>query len=238
MIKLIELLSEYTLNDTLNPKIWENGQIKPKLLKALLKIAKKFYQDIDTQAPLEDITLTGSSANYNWTDYSDIDLHLLVDFSKLKDPETSKAYFSSKKNEFNTNYNLKYQNHPIEVYIQDINEPHAALGVYSLLNRSWIKEPKKENIDIPDSEIDRKAQPLIDRINDLLSNPSVTTEDIQLLKDKIKQFRKSGLDAKGEYSLENLAFKKLRHEGYLEKLKDLDTKVTTQSFDLDEKINI
>ena len=238
MIKLIELLSEYTLNDTLNPKIWENGQIKPKLLKALLKIAKKFYQDIDTQAPLEDITLTGSSANYNWTDYSDIDLHLLVDFSKLKDPETSKAYFSSKKNEFNTNYNLKYQNHPIEVYIQDINEPHAALGVYSLLDRSWIKEPKKENIDIPDSEIDRKAQPLIDRINDLLSNPSVTTEDIQLLKDKIKQFRKSGLDAKGEYSLENLAFKKLRHEGYLEKLKDLDTKVTTQSFDLDEKINI
>lgn len=238
MIKLIELLSEYTLNDTLNPKIWENGQIKPKLLKALLKIAKKFYQDIDTQAPLEDITLTGSSANYNWTDYSDIDLHLLVDFSKLKDPETSKAYFSSKKNEFNTNYNLKYQNHPIEVYIQDINEPHAALGVYSLLNRSWIKEPKKENIDIPDSEIDKKAQPLIDRINDLLSNPSVTTEDIQLLKDKIKQFRKSGLDAKGEYSLENLAFKKLRHEGYLEKLKDLDTKVTTQSFDLDEKINI
>lgn len=238
MIKLIELLSEYTLNDTLNPKIWENGQIKPKLLKALLKIAKKFYQDIDTQAPLEDITLTGSSANYNWTDYSDIDLHLLVDFSKLKDPETSKAYFSSKKNEFNTNYNLKYQNHPIEVYIQDINEPHAALGVYSLLNRSWIKKPKKENIDIPDSEIDRKAQPLIDRINDLLSNPSVTTEDIQLLKDKIKQFRKSGLDAKGEYSLENLAFKKLRHEGYLEKLKDLDTKVTTQSFDLNEKINI
>jgi len=238
MIKLIELLSEYTLNDTLNPKIWENGRIKPKLLKALLKIAKKFYQDIDTQAPLEDITLTGSSANYNWTDYSDIDLHLLVDFSKLKDPETSKAYFSSKKNEFNTNYDLKYQNHPIEVYIQDINEPHAALGVYSLLNRAWIKEPKKENIDIPDSEIDRKAQPLIDRINDLLSNPSVTTEDIQLLKDKIKQFRKSGLDAKGEYLLENLAFKKLRHEGYLEKLKDLDTKVTTQSFDLDEKINI
>jgi len=59
-----------------------------------------------------------------------------------------------------------------------------------------------------------------------------------LLKDKIKQFRKSGLDAKGEYSLENLAFKKLRHEGYLEKLKDLDTKVTTQSFDLNEKINI
>jgi len=237
MIKLIELLSEYTLNDTLNPKIWENGQIKPKLLNALIKIAKKFYQDVDIQAPLEDITLTGSSANYNWTDYSDIDLHLLVDFSKLKDPETSKAYFSSKKNEFNTNYDLKYQNHPIEVYIQDINEPHAALGVYSLLNRAWIKEPKKENIDIPDSEIERKAQPLISQINNLLSDPSTTEQDIKQLKAKIKQFRQSGLESNGEYSLENLAFKKLRHEGYLEKLKDLETKVTTQSFDLNEKAN-
>ena len=43
-----------------------------------IKIAKKFYQDLNIEAPLKDITLTGSSANYNWTDYSDIDLHLLI----------------------------------------------------------------------------------------------------------------------------------------------------------------
>jgi hypothetical protein len=234
MIKLIELLNEYTLNDTLNPKIWDNGKIKPKLLNALIKIAKKFHQDLNINAPLKDITLTGSSANYNWTDYSDIDLHLLLDFSKLKDPKLSRDYFDSKKNEFNIKYDLKFQNQPIEVYVQDINEPHAALGVYSLLNNSWIKTPEKENINIPDSEIDKKALPLITKINNLLSDPSATIQDIKQLKAKIKQFRQSGLEDKGEYSLENLAFKKLRNEDYLQKLKDLETKITIKSFDLDE----
>jgi len=233
MIKLIELLNEYTLNDTLNPKIWDNEEIKPKLLNALIKIAKKFYQDLNIEAPLEDITLTGSSANYNWTDFSDIDLHLLIDFSKLKDSKISRDYFDAKKNEFNTKYDLKFQDQPIEVYVQDINEPHTSTGIYSLLNKSWIETPKKENINIPDSEIDKKAQPLISKIDNLISNPSTTIDDIKKLKNKIKQFRKSGLEDKGEYSLENLAFKKLRNEKYLEKLKDLETKITVKSFNLD-----
>ena len=153
----------------------------------------------------------------------------------LKDSKLSRDYFDSKKNEFNTKYDLKFQNQPIEVYVQDTNEPHAALGVYSLLNNSWIKTPEKENIDIPDSEIDRKALPLITKINDLLSDPSTTIQDIKQLKAKIKQFRQSGLEDKGEYSLENLAFKKLRNEGYLEKLKDLETKITIDSFGLNDK---
>jgi predicted nucleotidyltransferase len=237
MIKLIELLNEYTLNDTLNPKVWDNGKIKPKLLSALIKIAKKFYQDLKIDAPIEDIILTGSSANYNWTDFSDIDVHILIDFSKLKDPELATEYFDAKKDEFTVKYNLKYQNHPIELYVQNTSQPHFALGMYSLLNNSWIKTPKKENIDIPDSEIDKKAQPLITKINNLLSDPSATVQDIKQLKSKIKQFRQSGLEDKGEYSLENLAFKKLRNEGYLQKLKDLEIKITTQSFDLNEKTN-
>ena len=237
MMKLIELLNEYTLNDTLNPKVWDNGKIKPKLLNALIKIAKKFYQDLKIDAPIEDIILTGSSANYNWTDFSDIDVHILIDFSKLKDPELATEYFDAKKDEFTVKYNLKYQNHPIELYVQDTSQPHFALGMYSLLNNSWIKTPKKENIDISDSEIDKKAQPLITKINNLLSDPSATVQDIKQLKSKIKQFRQSGLEDKGEYSLENLAFKKLRNEGYLQKLKDLEIKITTQSFDLNEKVN-
>jgi predicted nucleotidyltransferase len=230
MIKLTEILKEYTLNTTLNPNVWINGRIKPKLLNALLKIAQKFYKDLDITAPLKDIILTGSSANYNWTKYSDIDLHLLIDFSNLTDPDISKKYFDSKKNEFNEKYNLKYKNQPIEVYVQDINEPHAALGIYSLLNQSWIKEPKREDIDILDSEIDKKAQPLMDKIDDLVNDKSTTTNDIKDLKSKIKQFRQTGLTNNGEYSLENLAFKKLRYNGYLEKLKDLEKEIEIKSF--------
>lgn len=232
MIKLTEILKEYTLNTTLNPNVWVNGKIKPKLLNALLKVAQKFYKDLDITAPLKDIILTGSSANYNWTKYSDIDLHLLIDFSNLSDPDTSKKYFDSKKNEFNEKYNLKYKSQPIEVYVQDINEPHATLGIYSLLNQSWIKEPKREDIDIPDSEIDKKAQPLMDKIDDLINDNATTINDIKDLKSKIKQFRQTGLTNNGEYSLENLAFKKLRYNGYLEKLKDLEKEIEIKSFNL------
>ena len=232
MIKLTEILKEYTLNTTLNPNIWVNGKIKPKLLNALLKVAQKFYKDLDITAPLKDIILTGSSANYNWTKYSDIDLHLLIDFSNLSDPDISKKYFDSKKNEFNEKYDLKYKSQPIEVYVQDINEPHAALGIYSLLNQSWIKEPKREDIDIPDSEIDKKAQPLMDKIDDLINDNATTINDIKDLKSKIKQFRQTGLTNNGEYSLENLAFKKLRYNGYLEKLKDLEKEIEIKSFNL------
>ena len=232
MIKLTDILKEYTLNTTLNPNVWVNGKIKPKLLNALIKIAQKFYKDLDITAPLKDIILTGSSANYNWTKYSDIDLHLLIDFSNLNDPDISKKYFDSKKDEFNEKYNLKYKNQPIEVYVQDINQPHAALGIYSLLNQSWIKEPQQEDIDIPDSEIDKKAQPLIDKIDDLINDRSTTIEDIKDLKSKIKQFRQTGLTNNGEYSLENLAFKKLRYNGYLEKLKDLEKEIEIKSFNL------
>jgi len=232
MIKLTEILQEYTLNTTLNPNVWVNGKIRPKLLNALLKIAQKFYKDLDITIPLKDIILTGSSANYNWTKYSDIDLHLLIDFNDITDPDIFKKYFDSKKNEFNEKYNLKYKSQPIEVYVQDINEPHAALGVYSLLNQNWIKEPKQEDIDIPDSEIDKKAQPLMDKIDDLINDKATTIDDIKDLKSKIKQFRQTGLTNNGEYSLENLAFKKLRYNGYLEKLKDLEKEIEIKSFNL------
>jgi hypothetical protein len=41
------------------------------------------------------------------------------------------------------------------------------------------------------------------------------------LKDRIMQIRKSGLEKEGEYSPENLAFKYLRNEKYIEKLKNI-----------------
>ena len=41
------------------------------------------------------------------------------------------------------------------------------------------------------------------------------------LKEKIRNMRKSGLETGGAFSVENLAFKVLRRNGYLKKLNDL-----------------
>ncbi len=226
-------VEEYQTQSSLNPEIWEDDKIKPELAQALIKIAKKFYKDLNIYYPLEDIILVGSSANYNWTKLSDVDLHLLIDFSQVKDPQLFKDYVDSKKNEFNSKYDLKYKEHPVEVYVQDVEEPNAAQGIYSLMKDEWIKIPKKEDIEVPDSEIDKKAEPLINQIDDLIADRATTPEDIRDLKAKIRKFRKSGLETDGEYSIENLAFKKLRYNGYLEKLSDLEKHINIKDFGLE-----
>jgi len=227
-----EEIKEYKNKTELNPQVWENGQIKPKLREALLKIANVFYDSLETQIPLEDILLIGSSANYNWTEFSDIDLHLLLNYGEQEDPELLKNYFNSKKVEFNTKYQLEYKEHPVEVYVQDTNEPNAAQGIYSILNNTWLKEPPKESVEVSDEEINKKTQPIIDKINNF--NENTTVEQIKQLRERIAQLRKNGLEAEGEYSVENLAFKRLRNEGYLEKLSNLTKDKTIQGFGLDQ----
>jgi predicted nucleotidyltransferase len=245
-LKIKELVSEeqniteYKNQDELNPKVWENNKLKIKLREALLKVSQKFYDSLNINLPLEDVLLLGSLANYNWTDASDIDLHLLIDYKSKKHSDLLGKYFESKKDEFNNKYNLIYQGHPVEVYVQDTNDPSASQGVYSILNNKWVIEPKKENIEIDDFEIAKKAQPIMNQIDELIANPETATIDIDKLKEKIKQFRQAGLDEKGEYSLENLAFKQLRYNGYLEKLNNLKQEKTIKGFGLDslnESIN-
>lgn len=228
-----ETIEEYKNQETLNPKIWENNKLKIKLREALLKVAQEFYDSLSLDLPLEDILLLGSSANYNWTNVSDIDLHLLIDYKSKPYSDLLDKYFDAKKDEFKNKYNLIYQGHPVEVYVQDINDPNASQGIYSILNNKWIKEPQKENIEIDDFEIAKKVQPLMNQIDTLITNPETTTVDVDKLKSKIKQFRQAGLDEKGEYSLENLAFKQLRYNGYLEKLNNLKKEKTIKGFELD-----
>lgn len=213
-------VNEYQNQTTLNPSVFDDIEIKPKVKEILLRIAKFFWKEMDLPIPYEDIILIGSSANYNWTPYSDIDLHIVVDLGKYMDPELAQKYFNEVKNNWNKTHKLKINDNHIELYIQDINEPNAAQGVYSLLNNKWIKIPKYEKIDIPDIDINRKAEPFKFEINKLISNPDLNK--INLLKKRLKNFRKAGLTNEGEYSLENLAYKELRNSGYLDKLRELE----------------
>lgn len=71
-------------NDTLNPNIWNpDNSIKPEIRETLLRIAQDFYLESELQAPIEDVYILGSAANYNWGPSSDVDLHVLIDFTKL-----------------------------------------------------------------------------------------------------------------------------------------------------------
>lgn len=220
MIKLRDLV-EYQNKTELNPKVFDGDSIKKKLREVLLKVAKQFYKELDIKAPIEDIILTGSSANYNWTPTSDIDIHLIIDFSKFKDAEMARNYFTAAKDLFGDKYDLKYGSNPVEVYVEDKNDerPHI-MGIYSIQDDKWVKKPAKEKIEISDKEIKAKADPIAASIDKVDPTKSGSVAKLDKIKEKLKQLRQTGLDKDGEYSIENLAFKHLRNTGYLEKLSD------------------
>ena len=115
-------LKSFEVKKSLNPRIWKNGILDSTIRKRLIEIAKEFITTIKIEKlPVIDIIMVGSSASYNWSKYSDIDLHILVDFSKIKDitnEDVLKDYFSCKKNDWNNKHeDLTIHNYPVELYI-------------------------------------------------------------------------------------------------------------------------
>jgi cytidyltransferase-like protein len=239
-VLLHENLKEYKNQNTLNPVVFNGLEIKPKVKEVLLKIADEFWNSLELDIDYDDILLLGSSANYNWTPYSDIDLHILVDFDEFKDSKIAKKYFDSAKSRFNDAHNLKIKNNDIEVYVQNSKEPNASVGVYSLLNDKWLQKPQYGKMEIPDKEIENKAKSFKSKIDKILrtkptsNNYDFLTDSIKGLQDKLKKFRQIGLETGGEYSIENLAFKNLRNTGYIEKLLNYKTEIMDKVLSIKE----
>ena len=233
---------EYKSQNKLNPIIFgDDEKVDSEVKDLLLKIANYFWEGLEIPQPFEDVLLTGSSVNYNYTPTSDIDLHIVVDFSKFDNPELLKKYFDEAKINWNRVHDLKLGKQNIEVYVQDTNDHPEYRGEYSLMNDKWLKKPSFEEINIPDKEIEKKAKIFKQQINKLektgKNNPEKSIELINKIKERLKNFRQTGLDKGGEYSLENLAFKNLRNTGYLEKLNKLKNMLVDKTLSLTESVD-
>ena len=215
------------INDDLNPVLWENDKVTFLERAKLLKIAKKFIEDLNMNITLDDITITGSMANYNWTKYSDVDLHIIIDFSKVDENiELVREFFNSKTSNWNKNHDITFYGYDIEIYVQNLNEKHYSTGVYSLLDEKWIVIPTKIEPKIDVQMVKRKANSFIDMIERaeemfLDKNYSEAYDFSLKLVNRIKKFRRSGLGGEGEYSNENLTFKYLRNHKYTSILFDI-----------------
>ena len=220
-----------TINDRLNSKFWigKHGEKQnSSAISRLELVARDFFDDLGLEGvELEDITFTGSLANYNYTKYSDIDLHLLVDFSKIDENyDLVRNFFSAKTSNWNNKHNIMVFGYEIEIYVQDINEDHHSTGVFSILNNQWIAQPSRVEPEIDEKMVKRKVKSFIDmieRVEDLYNTKKYArAHDFskKLIK-KIKKFRQSGLEEKGEYSYENLTFKFLRNKEHMKTLFDI-----------------
>ena len=227
----------FKIQDKLNPKFWKDDKLDSKIRLSLLKIADDFIKWVGVKFKHSDITITGSLANYTWNKkYSDIDLHILVDFSKFKGGKAfAKEFFSAKKSLWNEKHEkMKILGYPVEIYVQDTAEFHKSNGIYSLEKDSWIKEPDKETLS--KGKIDKK------NVKDAVINYADDIDDIerafkeakseydlrQIEKDAekilsdIRNERKSGFkNNDSEINDGNVIFKTLRRLGYIGKIIDL-----------------
>lgn len=224
------ILKEKYYNDILNPNFWENGIFSKDVQKKLIQIARDFYDSLDIEASILDIQLTGSLANYNYTEYSDLDVHIIIDFKEInKDKSLVKMALDGLRFIWNQRHDIIIRGHDVELYIQDETEQHTASGLYSLLQEKWIRKPRYNPPEIDERDVELKYEEYVKEIAKLdekISQRNTPKEYLSLrnrakkLKEKIQKGRKECLSGEeaSEFCVENLVFKKLRNTGMIEKL--------------------
>lgn len=225
-------------NEKLNPALWdEDGHLDPIVRAHLLAIAKE-WQDTAyiTDDVLTDIIMTGGNCNYNYTDESDIDVHLVVDMALMPvtDPDLLTDYIKTKKDIWADRHNdITIKGYPVELYAQDIsvvyNNDH---GVYSLMFDKWLVFPQHfDNIDYNDPVFVGKVNKFMRSINTAIKDKVPVDVAKELMK-AITSPRANAIATGGEFAQDNLVFKELRNRGYLQKISDYIRKTSDAQLSL------
>ena len=247
-------LSSFNIKTALNPKFWKDGRLDSRIRMRLLDIADDFVDFLGIDIKPEDVIMTGSLANYNWNKkYSDVDLHVVIDFSKIDErTDFVKRYFDAQKNLWNESHpDLTIFGFHVELYAQDANEKHSSTGVYSLDKDKWIKEPDRNSLKsskINKEKIKNSVKNYIekiDKLHDIYKGADLDSYDARKASEmaeelwsKIKSERKDGLSsAKNEITNGNIIYKCLRRMGYLDKLFSLRDKSYDKLNSMNEELN-
>jgi len=234
-------LLAFDVQPDLQPKIWnDEEEVRRGVKAALMQIVDEFMAGLDMDIDIKDVIVTGSIANYNWSKFSDIDLHILVDFADVNENEEMvKKFFDAVRSNWNKLHDIKVKGHEVEIYIQDEHEPHISTGVYSLTDDRWLVKPKKVRPAIDRGTATKKMRHMarqIDKLSAVFDKGDYegAYDMAQKIKGKLKRMRQSGLEESGIYSPENLAFKMLRRSGDIEQLFAIYTQAYDKIHSLDQ----
>lgn len=242
-----QILQSFSMKDALNPNFWHRSEnavkLRPEIKKRLLEIAYEFIDFIGVDVFVEDIIMTGSLANFNWSKFSDVDLHLVINYEQFpKDiVPLYEELFNLKKMLFNDRHNIKIKGYDVELYPQSSEQTtKESAASYSILFDEWLTKPERKNIKLDKKAIEFKLKNWMKDIDSVIKHASdddleSAKKIIKKYKDKIKSYRRVGLDKGGEFSLENLVFKALRRSGYIEKLHDFENKLVDKKLSLKER---
>lgn len=224
-------LKSFEIQDELNPKFWINNKINSRVRLKLMDLADEFYDSLNIKwVKPKDIVLTGSIANYNWSKYSDVDVHILVDYKEVwEKTDFVKDYFDSKKQLWSEEHDtLKIYGFPVEMYVEDSNVKNPNSGIYSLNKNKWIVEPNDfQDAELNEEFIKNTSAKLMTEIDDIESDLKTEKDNHKLevlstkmkkLFDKLVKQRKESLEKHGEMGTYNIIWKVLRRSGYLDKI--------------------
>ena len=218
---LLDEESTLQYHDTLNPTLWDGDVLKPEVRRACLNFIETWRKG--TQIPLsliEDIIMTGGNANYNYTDKSDIDVHLMIDRSKLStDPALIDDYLQAMKSLWQDTHSPTIYGYPLEPYAEESSTKFPKdQGVYSLVHNEWLQHPVHGHHDFSSNVfLQKKVQFFADKINDLIDSKAEPNA-FDAIKQKLKDMRSIGIQKYGEFAFENLVFKELRNSGVLDRM--------------------
>ena len=213
-----QLAKAIDFNNDLNPQLFTmDDKMRPLVRNKLMNIADHFREFLGVQdIALVDIEVSGSNAAYSYTPHSDVDLHLIVDFSELPASDIYRELFNAKQYQYNDLHIIRIKGYDVELYVQDAGQPHHSLGSYSVMNDEWNRIPTKQRANLNDTATHAKYEKLKGlAIRALAADNEKYLIDVL---DVVKKYRQAGLDKHGEFGPENLAFKMLRTDGYFDKL--------------------
>lgn len=220
------------MQSRLNPRLWtEDQELRPEVVKKLTAIAEDFYQYCEVEFPVIDVVITGSMVNYNWTERSDLDLHLITDYSKVDCDQELDELFDTKRSLYEKEFPITIYGIPVTLYVEDVNTPGVSQGLYSVWNNEWIKTPKKIKVSIDHKQYTKHLKVWSDLLHlaAKTKNLSVITRILTL----VRLYRRLGLkQSQGEFSTANLVYKQLRNQGQLDHLQDLANQLKGQTLSL------
>ena len=238
----MKIKEAYKLNNTLNPKLWdlETQKLLPEVRAKLVEIGDQFEAFLDCPISICDLQLVGSNCGYNYSDTSDLDLHIIANFAAVADSnDILGALYNAKKARFNDQYDIKIRGIEVEVYVEDVRTSVVSNGIYSVCDDKWIKKPVRKALP-PEPDISKQ----VGKWEQLISNvcKSGVKEDIENTLNKLYMMRKNSIAVDGEYAVGNAVFKAIRDSGGLDELKEylaksISRELSLESLDRGQLIN-
>ena len=214
-MQMIEFTPGYQEHPHLNPLLWDGNDLRPQVRLALLKIAEEFRQFIGIDVPVIDVHITGGQVSYHYTDLSDLDLHLIIDYQAIDCDQEVEELLDTKRLLFKNRHSIEIENIPVEPGTEDVARPTVS-AAWSIKTNSWVRPPKNYSGKIDHNSI-KKQYAYWEKIIKAVLNQNDQNQAEKVLK-LLRKYRKIGLKSTGEYGVENLVYKSLRNSNLLEKL--------------------